>query len=230
MSPPVVSVIMPMLQAAAHAAEAAFSVLAQDLSDVELVVVDDGSTDGGPDIVRRMVPDATVVTGPHQGIASARNTGVRAARGRYLTFLDADDVLPPGSLEVRHAALDNDPGVAAVFGRVEEFISADAEGTPGRRGPMAVTDARVLATMLIRREAFFEVGEFDAGAARWYNVDWFARFGASGLASSQIPDVVVRRRLHDSNFGLSAGVQGEALLGTLRAALGRTKREPDAPA
>ena len=226
MSRPSISVVMPLLNGAPHVAEAVSSVVTQTVADVELIIVDDGSTDGGPDVVHTVAPDAIVITGPHLGTARARNLGVERAQGRYIAFLDADDVLPVDSLAIRRAALEQDPVRAAVFGRIEEFSSVGTEATPGRRRPARVTDARLLTTMLIRRDAFLSVGEFDGAAARWYNVDWFTRFDDSGLTWVQIPDVVVRRRLHDTNFGLSAGVQGDALLRTLRAALERRDAEP----
>ena len=225
MSGPTVSVVMPLRDCAAHVGEAVVSVLAQSWSNFELIVVDDGSRDGGPDIVRRLAPDARVLTQPEPGVARARNLGVETAEGEYVAFLDADDVLPTGSLAVRATALALDPSVGAVFGRIEEFLTVgeDVDSSPRLRQPVGPTDARLSVTMMIRIQGFLEVGGFDPGVGKWYFMDWLSRLSASGVASVQIPDVVVRRRLHAANTGLTAGPQTQELLGTLRSALSRAK-------
>jgi glycosyltransferase involved in cell wall biosynthesis len=225
-------VVIPLLDGATHVAEAVKSVLAQSWSDLELIVVDDGSRDRGPDIVHRLAPRATILTRSHTGVASARNLGVEAAEGEYLLFLDADDVLPEESVALRMSPLERDPTLAAVFGRMEEFVSVGSSVDPPvrLRRPVGPTDARLAGTMLIRRGAFVELGGFDPRVGRWYFMAWLARFSASDLAWSQIPDVVLRRRLHATNTGLTLGTQAPELLGILRSALSRAEaRRGDGP-
>ncbi|GAB2519041.1 hypothetical protein GCM10027064_15840 [Microbacterium petrolearium] len=97
---PELSVVMPTKNVAAWVAEAAQSVLSQSVPDVELIVVDDGSTDGTLDVLRRIEdPRLRVVSNPGEGGGTARNYGASLARGTYLAFADGDDVLPEKGYE-----------------------------------------------------------------------------------------------------------------------------------
>jgi glycosyltransferase involved in cell wall biosynthesis len=215
---------MPLMDGAAHVGEAVESVLAQSVGDVELIVVDSHSTDGGPQIVRRLAPGATVLDDDRRGPSAARNLGVEASNGAYLTFLDADDVLADGSFGVRLARLDEEPSIDAVFGRVEEFVSGDVSPAARRllRRPYGPTAARLGGTMLIRRKAFQRVGAFDP---RGEFIEWLARAVDAGLRLASIEPVVLHRRLHDANFGLGPRAAPERLIGALRSVLSRRSNE-----
>jgi CDP-glycerol glycerophosphotransferase len=95
---PVLSVVMPVYNVAEYLAEALDSVLTQTLHNLELIAVDDGSTDGSLEILRdyeRKDPRVRVLTQPNSGQGPARNHGVTLARGEFLTFVDSDDTVPP---------------------------------------------------------------------------------------------------------------------------------------
>lgn len=113
---PRVSVVIPLYQTERYIAEALRSVLAQTFDDFEVVVVDDGSSDNGPTIVRRFA-DARIklVTQANRGLAGARNTGIREARGAYIAFLDADDRWHPHKLARHVALLDARPDVGLTY-------------------------------------------------------------------------------------------------------------------
>jgi glycosyltransferase involved in cell wall biosynthesis/ubiquinone/menaquinone biosynthesis C-methylase UbiE len=124
MSPgvPTVSVIMPFLNAARFIAEAIDSVLAQTFGDWELLLIDDGSSDSSKDIARdyaKRFPDRIRVHshegGINRGTAASRNLGMAAARGRYLAFLDSDDVYEPERLAHHVREFEQDPTVAVVI-------------------------------------------------------------------------------------------------------------------
>lgn len=105
---PLVTVVVPVYQVEDYVAECLESVLAQTHANLEVVVVDDGSTDGSMDVVRRVAgddPRVVVVTQANAGLGAARNTGVRVAHGEYLRFVDSDDVLPSTSVAVLLASL-----------------------------------------------------------------------------------------------------------------------------
>ncbi|HIE11110.1 MAG TPA: glycosyltransferase, partial [Kiritimatiellae bacterium] len=95
MNDELVSVVIPCFQAAEYVGEAIRSALAQTHPSVEVIVVDDGSTDGTAEVVRRFGKRVKLLQEPHRGAAAARNRGWRMARGGYLQFLDADDLLHP---------------------------------------------------------------------------------------------------------------------------------------
>lgn len=117
-----ISVIVPAWNSGRFIAEALDSILAQTLQPEQIIVVDDGSTDDTAKVVNRFQHSCIqYIHQPHQGIASARNTGLEAARGEFIAFLDADDRWRPIYLEMMHAFLSEDPTAAVVFGNFVRF-------------------------------------------------------------------------------------------------------------
>lgn len=105
-SQPMVSVVMPAYNAARYIEEAIRSVLSQGWSNLEVVVVNDGSKDGTAAVVRAIAdPRVRVIDQPNGGVSSARNAGIEEARGEFIAFLDADDALEPGAIEQKMEAL-----------------------------------------------------------------------------------------------------------------------------
>jgi glycosyltransferase involved in cell wall biosynthesis len=96
-----VSIVIPCFNAATTLGAAIESALAQDAGDGEILVIDDGSTDASLAVARSFIPDVRVVAGPHRGVSAARNRGIAEAGGEWLVFLDADDLLLPGTLAQR---------------------------------------------------------------------------------------------------------------------------------
>lgn len=113
---PIVSVIMPAYNASAFIEEAIQSVLNQDLANIELIVVDDGSSDGTPELAARFGDKVKVLRQKNAGPAAARNRGVAAAQGEFIAFLDADDVWLPRKLALQVQFLRNYPDVGVVYG------------------------------------------------------------------------------------------------------------------
>lgn len=118
---PVVSVIVPTYNRATLLPDAIESVLAQSLTSFEIIVVDDGSTDGTAHVVGRYGARVRYVRTDNGGVAHARNVGMRLARGRYLTFLDSDDRLYPYALELQVSLLERFPSVGLVCAEMSGF-------------------------------------------------------------------------------------------------------------
>ncbi len=143
--PPAISIIMPAFNAAPFIEEAVQSVIAQDFRDWELLIVEDSSTDDTFAVAERLAAaDARVklMRNPRKGVSAARNTGIEAARGRYIAFLDADDTLDPGSLAARAAALDADPAlqlVHSIVRRTDEH-GCDLHRPYGQRAALTFRD------------------------------------------------------------------------------------------
>ncbi|WP_421622120.1 glycosyltransferase [Alkalilimnicola ehrlichii] len=114
---PLVSVVMPAYNASAYIRQAIDSVLAQDYPAVELIVVDDGSTDDTVARVQAYGDRVRLLTQANQGSGAARNQGLEAARGEYIAFLDSDDVWLPGKLTAQVAYLERHPDVDLVYSR-----------------------------------------------------------------------------------------------------------------
>ena len=110
-----VSVVIPAHNAAPFIERTLDSVLAQGFDELEVIVVDDGSTDGTHDIVSAMGPPVVSVRGPGRGVSLARNDGVRLSRGEYVAFLDHDDLWEPGKIRRQVEDLDAEPRAGLAF-------------------------------------------------------------------------------------------------------------------
>jgi glycosyltransferase involved in cell wall biosynthesis len=224
-----ISVVVPCHNDGAYLAEALESVLKQTRPADEIIVVDDGSSDETSEVAHRFAEQVRYVLQSHQGIGSARNTGLRQARGLYIAFLDADDVWPPSSLDLRMGQYESRPNLDAALGMTEEFLSPDfrAEGLAERiaRGPVAV---RLAGAMLIRRRAFERIGEFDEALSVGEWIDWIDRFNHAGLEIAASPELALRRRIHAGNSSGRIPASWGGYLTVLRAALKRrrTAEEP----
>ncbi len=188
-----VAVIVPTWNAGRMLREALDSVAAQTVLPTQVVVVDDGSTDGSVEAVSAD-PAVMLIRQSRSGTAAARNKGIARADADLVAFLDADDLWPPGSLSVRIAAL-REAGADGCYGVVEEFLDPAGLSRPVR--PRCA--ARVPGSILVTREALARVGGFDVSLPGGEAVDWVARFDALGLRWTEVGDVVLRRRIHESN-------------------------------
>jgi glycosyltransferase involved in cell wall biosynthesis len=115
MAPPRVSAVVCAYNAESSVARAINSILAQDFCDSEVIVVDDGSTDGTPEILHGYGERIRVVRQENRGLPAARNAGVAASKAEYIAFLDADDLWLPGRLEKTVAALDREPSAVLAY-------------------------------------------------------------------------------------------------------------------
>lgn len=117
-----VSIIMAAYNAEPYIEQAMASALGQSHTEIELIVVNDGSTDGTAERIARCAdPRVKVINQSNQGIGMARNAALRSARGSFICFLDADDVMPPDSVAARLQVLLNDPGLSFADGTVVHY-------------------------------------------------------------------------------------------------------------
>jgi glycosyltransferase involved in cell wall biosynthesis len=227
---PLVSVMIGAYNAAPYLGEAIESVFAQDYEPLELIVVDDGSTDGTADVARSF-PQVKVICQENGGNGAARNRAVENASGELYAFLDADDRFTLGKLSLQKAALDADPGLDMVFGHVREFLSPEldeetrASLRPPAPEPMPWTAPNL---MLIRRESFQRVGPFTTAVRVGVTVDWFARAAEAGLRHTILPEVVLERRLHTQNNGLRERASRSQYLEVIRQAMERRRAAAEA--
>src|SRR3989442_14959767 len=124
-TPPSVSVVIPVYNGERYLVDAIQSVLDQTYQNFEVIVVDDGSTDGSAAVAKRFGEAIRFVHQANGGVCKARNTGIAAARGGYLAFLDQDDLWLPDKLAVQVAYLDSHPEVGAVYCQCQ--VMGDAE-------------------------------------------------------------------------------------------------------
>ena len=223
---PLVSVIIPIYNAKLYLPEAIESVLAQTYQPVEVILSDDGSTDGSAKVATRYCPPAHYRSQVNGGPAAALNQGVRAAHGTYLSFLSADDIWVQAKLEWQMQSLAEHPDSDMVFGHMQHFLSSELD-EPVRQTlhcPSKPMPAYASGTMLISLEAFLRVGFFDTRFRAGEFMDWYARATDLGLKSWLLPDVVSMRRVHGANHTVRTAAVPQNYAAVLKACLDRRRR------
>ncbi len=209
---PRVSVVIPTYNRVALIRDALESVFAQTYRDFEVVVVDDGSTDNTRDVLSAYGEQICVVSQTNQGEASARNAGIREARGDFVAFLNSDDLWISTKLERQMSLLDANPDLVWAYSDAESF-----DGDTGRSlylfsQLVRLNQGKVLShlfinnfiaspTPIIRRDVFSQVGDF------WHSpkgTDWdmwlrIARLHAIGLVNQPLARYRVHRGMVTSN-------------------------------
>jgi glycosyltransferase involved in cell wall biosynthesis len=223
MSDPLVSVVIPAFNAAAFVAQAIESVLGQDYRHLEVVVVDDGSSDSTAAVASRY--PITCVRQSNQGQAAARNAGVAAAQGRMVAFLDADDVWMPTKLSTQVAYLMAHGEAGYVLTRMQRVLLPGAAWPPGTPAdwfeePQAGT---LPSAGLVRRSVLDTVGPFDPSFRHGSDTDWQARAADAGVRWQLLDDVLVQYRIHGNNSSYDNLGMKREMFDLLRASLSRKR-------
>jgi glycosyltransferase involved in cell wall biosynthesis len=226
--PPVrvrISVIIPCHDGECYVAETIRSVLAQDCPGLEIVVVDDGSTDRSAEVVQSFGHPVRYVHQAHGGAAVARNRGVELSTGAILGFLDADDLWPEGVLNRWIGILERHPSVGIVVGHMEQFVSPELSEAAERefRFSSEPVLARMCGSVLVRRSEFVRVGGFSPQLTSGEFMDWCLRAEDLGVRSLTVSDVVLRRRLHRRNHGIVRRDARQDYVRVVKAALDRRR-------
>lgn len=223
MSAPLVSVIIAVRNGERFLAEAIESVLAQDQRPVEIVVVDDGSTDNSAEVAASF-EHVVVIRQGNEGPAAARNAGVARSSGELITFLDADDRMAPGRLATQVGALGaSGPGCVLMH---QELVLDPGMSMPGWVQPFAEPDEAVPGLMMsamLSRDAFLGVGGFDPSFRLCEDVDLLFRLREAGVSVEILPTVGVLRRIHPDNASHQVGPLRAALARAVRARIERMR-------
>lgn len=221
---PLISIIITVYNGKQFLNESIDSVLHQTYTPLELIVIDDGSTDGSAALIQQYGSQVRYRFQENQGISPARNAGVALAKGSYLAFHDADDLFTPERLALQMAAFDADPGLEAVFGHVQQFYTPELGNAFKRRFGFhtEVMPARLPTGMLIKKAAFTRVGPFIPYQVG-QSIDWYMRAQEKQLVTTMLKDVVFRRRLHKNNLGVTHREEQTVRLQVLKDALDRRR-------
>ncbi|OGW52265.1 MAG: hypothetical protein A2Y81_00340 [Nitrospirae bacterium RBG_13_43_8] len=223
---PSVSVIITVFNGEKYLREAIKSVLNQTYEPIEIIVVDDGSTDGSSAIAKSFASQLRYFYQDNSGQAAALNRGIELSRGCFLSFLDADDLWKRDKLMHQMVAFDNNPDADMVFGHVEQFYSSDLDEDQRKRIriPAKVMQGFFKGSMLIRRDSFFRVGMFDTRWKLGDFIDWYSRAMEKGLKSVMLNEVFVLRRIHANNSGFRERKLRPEFVRILKASLDRRRR------
>jgi glycosyltransferase involved in cell wall biosynthesis len=215
---PLVSLIIPVYNGEEFLRSSIESALAQDYSPYEVIVVDDGSTDGSAELAKSF-PEVRYVHRENGGVGEAKNTGIAVARGEIYANVDADDTIPPWKLRVQVEYLRAHPEITCAFGRQEwinpppwltrDHVYGELDGIPLGSGVLPLSVLR-------------ELGGFDDSVGG--DVDFLIRLKQSGHEFAVVPDIVLYRRAHGSNMYASKQVTSAPLpLVSLKAKLDRDR-------
>jgi glycosyltransferase involved in cell wall biosynthesis len=205
---PLVSVIIPTFNCPEFLKAAIESVLAQAYTELEVVVVDDGSTDNTPEVVRQFKDRVRYVHQNNAGTAAARNTGIKSASGEVIAFLDHDDLWLPGKLERQIPPLLGDESVGMVFCGRQFFntYTNEVTSTHPAESELKVHDflahtTIALQSAIMRRTIFVDVGVFDENLLGTDDWEMCIRI-AEKYRVIGVPDVLVSIRGHEGQQGI----------------------------
>jgi glycosyltransferase involved in cell wall biosynthesis len=222
-----VSVIMPVYNGEAYLSDAINSVLDQKYNSMELIVIDDGSTDRSAEIVKIFGKKVQYFFQKNSGTADARNHGIRVANGSFFAFLDQDDLWIKDKLLLQISAFKSEPELDIVFGHVQQFLSPDISETlkqnlvcPPSRMPGYLPSA-----ILMKRETFFKVGNFESSWQIGEWADWYVRASELTLKMKMLPELVAMRRIHAGNKGVLQRNSINEYVHILKASLDRRRTD-----
>jgi glycosyltransferase involved in cell wall biosynthesis len=229
MKKPVVSCIVPVFNGEQYVREALESIHRQTYQPLEIIVVDDGSTDNTKRVVTNLKIPIQYVEQSNLGPPAARNQGIRLARGAFVAFLDADDLWHQEKLTKQMAQFQAKPELEVCVTHLSHFEDSELGGEDilyqGQRRLYNIP-GYITQTLLTRRTTFEKVGNFDHKLRNGDSSDWFLRAADLGVNMELLPEVLVYRRLHSMNYSrqkISASLDEH--LAIIKASLDRRRKQ-----
>lgn len=230
MKQPGVSYVIPVHNGGRYLAEAVRSVLRQTLRPSEIIVIDDGSSDGTPEEAARFRDQVVYRRQQHAGASAARNHGLSLSKGAFVCFLDADDSIHAAKLSRQLEAVRKRPELEFCDGHARFFWSEELSLEERLKDPRyhhdfwQQTTPGQIGTWLVRRDLFERFGKFDESLHYSEDTDWYLRVRDGRGVMQTLPDVLAYRRLHRGNatLGNRAGQVG-GLVRAIKASLDRKR-------
>jgi glycosyltransferase involved in cell wall biosynthesis len=204
MTTPRISVIIPAFQMGCFLRDAVASISRQRPAVSEMIVIDSGSTDGTPDIVRGLAAEGAPIRLMELDRCppgAARNAGLASATGHVMAFLDADDLWPANKLARQLGYLQAHQGISAVSGFVTYFDELDrATLAPAASARVATMFGVHVGAWIYRRSVFENIGTFDESLLYSEDVDVFMRIRENGVPFTILRDVMLYYRRHPNSM------------------------------
>jgi glycosyltransferase involved in cell wall biosynthesis len=214
-----------------YLAEAVRSVIEQTRPPMEIILVDDGSTDGSAQVAASFDGRVRYVRQDNAGPAAARNLGLHHARAEFVAFLDADDTWHPEKLARQLARFEARRELDISVTQVANFWAPeDAARDPRSRDPRHTEPwpGYTCVSLLTRRRTFDVVGLFDPALWLAEDNDWFVRAAEHRMVMELIPEILVNRRYHGSNLTTRLAAQrNDRMAEVIKASLERRRRAAD---
>ncbi len=219
---PLISVIIPVYNGKQFLSEAVNSILQQNYHPLEIIIVDDGSTDGTAELQNSFDKQVRFIYQDNKGPAAARNTGINEASGQFLAFLDSDDLWPSGKLSKQINHLLQDPNLQAVIGHTKCFVSGNINQSEIIKEQGSVISVQ-LGSALFRKTAFEKVGLFDEELRYSEDHDWFLRAREKGISLLVLEEITLYHRRHNYNMTDNVNSNGYQLTTILKKSLDRRR-------
>ena len=201
MNGPTVSYVIPVFNGEAYLAQTVESLLAQTYALSQIIVVDDGSTDSTAEVAGRFGDRVTYVRQTNAGQSAARNHGVRLARGEFVGFLDADDLIQPIKVQGQIEQFKIKPELVLCDGYTRNFWSPEITDEKRDNDPKLLDPwAGHISSWLFRRGLFESTGGFVETMQFSEDTEWYLRVRDSGGGIHTAKEVLAYRRLHANNI------------------------------
>ncbi len=226
-----VSVVVAVRNGERFLVQALSSILEGSYRPLEILVIDGNSTDRTLEIansfehVRCLPQNGT-------GIAAAYNTGVEAAVGEFVAFLSHDDLWVPQKLETQIGFMTANPELQYTIARAKFFLEPGHEIPQGFRPELFAGDhvAPIMESLVARRSLFDSLGKFDINLPIANDADWFTRANDYKIPTAIIPQVLLHKRVHDTNLSMNVETNNRDLLKLLKASIDRKRHLDEAQA
>ncbi|MBI3782338.1 MAG: glycosyltransferase family 2 protein [Deltaproteobacteria bacterium] len=197
-----VSCIVPVFNCERYLRAALDSIFAQSYRHIEVIVVDDGSSDSTPEIIDSYVGRIVALRQENAGPATTRNRGIEVAAGDFIAFLDADDIWEPRKVELQMARFRARPELDVCVTNARNFwideLAAERTRFEGHRITKELP-AYLSSSLLARRRVFEIAGRFDQTLRFGDAAEWFTRVEAQGFLCERLPETLLLRRIHHTN-------------------------------
>jgi len=219
-----ISVILPVWNGENYLAEAIRSILEQTYAPLEILIVNDGSTDGTQKIIDSFGDQVRCIQQKNNGLGASRNAAIRIAKGNYFAFLDHDDFWEPNKLALQMEAMSSsDP---LLFTQVQQFICPALPEEERKKLIVnkAILPGYIAGTLLISKERFEQVGPFGEEIKQLGEfVEWYLRAFNNNFPIQMLPILGLHRRVHQSNMGRRDLSRRSDYLRILKASLDRRR-------
>ncbi len=196
---PLISVVVPLFNGEKFIAEAMQNITKQNYPAIEIIIVDDGSTDGSRELIENLEPDVRYFYQENAGPAAARNRGIRDASGEFIAFLDVDDLWPEENLNRLLAAFHDNPALSVVRGYAQ-LITINHNGETTFIGNPKESFPDYIGAGLYRKEVFRSVGLYDRALRFGEDTDWFNRARELNIDMKRLEEITLFVRRHDNNM------------------------------
>jgi glycosyltransferase involved in cell wall biosynthesis len=197
---PVISVIVPVFNGERFIREALESIVSQGYPSLEIIVIDDGSTDTTKDIIEELPFEVRYFRQDNLGPAAARNKGIREATGEFVAFIDVDDLWPENNLTMLAKELLADKDIDVIHGYAQLARYNDVTHECEYAGNPAESFPCYIGAALYRRSVFTKVGLFDPTLLFGEDTDWFKRAEELKVNIRRLEEVTLIVRRHGKNM------------------------------